>query len=225
MVETVWQDVRFGARMLTRNPGFTLVAVVSLAIGVGANAAMFSIADGMILRPLAVPAARSLVVVSGRSPDDQVRTASVSVPDYLDLRERARTFEGLLAAHGVEAGLGGRRGEPAVGRFGLAVSGNFFEVLKVGAAHGRTFAAEEDRVPGRDAVMVLSHDTWTQQFGADPSVVGRTIRLGGRDFTAIGVAPPGFGGLDIFLQPAFYVPLAMTPVLDPAGSSKPARAS
>jgi len=218
MVETVWQDVRFGARMLTKNPGFTLVAVVSLAIGVGANAAMFSIADGLILRPLAVPAARSLVVVSGRPPDDQVRTASVSVPDYLDLRERARTFEGLLATRGVEAGLGGRRGEPAVGRFGLAVSANFFEVLKVGAAHGRTFAAGEDRVPGRDAVLVLSHDTWTQQFGADPSVVGRTIRLGGRDFTAIGVAPPGFGGLDIFLQPAFYVPLAMTPLLDSAGS-------
>jgi len=218
MVETVWQDVRFGARMLTKNPGFTLVAVVSLAMGIGANAAMFSIADGLILRPLAVPASRSLVVVSGRSPDDQVRTASVSVPDYLDLRERARSFQGLVATRGVEAGLGGRRGEPAVGRFGLAVSGNFFEVLKVGAVHGRTFAADEDRVPGRDAVMVLSHDTWTQQFGADPSVVGRTIRLGGHDFTAIGVAPPGFGGLDIFLQPAFYVPLAMTPVLNPAGS-------
>ena len=225
MVETVWQDVRFGARMLTKNPGFTLVAVVSLAIGVGANAAMFSIADGMILRPLAVPAARSLVMVSGRSPDEQVRTASVSVPDYLDLRERARTFEGLLATRGVEAALGGRRGEPAVGRFGLAVSANFFEVLKVGAAHGRTFAAGEDRVPGRDAVMVLSHDTWTQQFGADPSVVGRTIRLGGHDFTAIGVAPPGFGGLDIFLQPAFYVPLAMTPRAGSRRVSKPARAS
>ena len=112
-----------------------------------------------------------------------------------------------------------------MGRFGLAVSANFFEVLKVGAAHGRTFAADEDRVPGRDAVVVLSHDTWTQQFGADPSVVGRTIRLGGHDFTAIGVAPPGFSGLDIFLQPAFYVPLAMTPVLDSARVAQPARAS
>ncbi|HEV8394055.1 MAG TPA: ABC transporter permease [Vicinamibacterales bacterium] len=216
----MWQDVRYGTRMLARNPGFALVAVMSIAIGVGANSAMFSITDGLILRPLAVPDARSLVTVSGRGPDGQLRFGAVSAPDFADLRERVRTFAGLLAATGVEVGLGARPGEPAVSRYGLAVSGNFFEALRVPAAVGRTFSASEDRVAGRDAVVVLSHSTWTQQFAADPSVIGRSLRLGARDFTVIGVAPAGFTGIDIFLEPAFYVPLAMVDTLLPAGAAR-----
>src|SRR5688572_5940602 len=214
----MWQDVRFGARMLARNPGFTLVAVLSLAIGVGANAAMFSVTDGLIFRPLGVPDARSLVTVSGRAPDGRVQAGTVSALDFADLRDRARTFDGLLAATGLEAGIGGRPGQPAVSRFGLAVSGNFFDVMRVRVARGRAFAADEDRVAGRDAVVVLSHTTWTQQFDSDPSLVGRAVRLGPRDFTVIGIAPEGFTGIDIFLEPAFYVPLAMAPALAPPGS-------
>jgi len=214
----MWQDVRFGARMLARNPGFTCIAVLSLAIGVGANSAMFSVADGLIFRPLPVPDAESLVVVSGRAPDGEIRMASVSVPDFRDLRERARSLDGLLATQGLEVALGGRPGQPATSRFGLAVSGNFFDLLRVPAGLGRTFAADEDQVAGRHAVVVLSHDTWTQQFGADPAIVGRTIRLGPREFTAIGVAAPGFTGLDNFIQPAFYVPLSMAPALLPPGA-------
>jgi len=179
----MWQDVRYGARMLARSPGFTLIAVISLAIGVGANSAMFSVTDGLIFRPLPVPDARSLVTVSGRAPDGVVRYASVSVPDFKDLRERARTFEGLVANQGVETSLTARPDQAAVGRYGVAVSANFFDVLRVPAALGRTFVPSEDAVANRDAVVVLSHNVWTQQFGADASIVGRTVRLGSRDFT------------------------------------------
>jgi macrolide transport system ATP-binding/permease protein len=214
----MWQDVRYGVRMLGRNPGFTLVAMLSLAIGVGANSAMFSVTDGLIFRPLPVPDARSLVTVSGRAPDGEVRYGTLSAPDFADLRERARTFEGLVANLGVEAGLGGRPGQAAVSRYGAAVSANFFDVLRVPAALGRTFATNEDAVPNRDAVVVLSHNTWTQQFDADASIVGRAVRVGSRDFTVIGVAAAGFTGLDIFLEPAFYVPLAMAPALSLPGS-------
>jgi predicted permease len=214
----MWQDVRYGARMLARNPGFTLVAVLSLAIGVGANAAMFSVTDGLIFRPLGVPDARSLVTVSGRAPDGEVRTGTVSALDFEDLRDRTRTFEGLLATTGLEAGIGGRPGEPAVSRFGLAVSGNFFDVLRVRVPRGRSFLPDEDRVAGRDAVVVLSHSTWTQRFDSDPSLVGRAVRLGPREFTVIGIAPEGFTGIDIFLEPAFYVPMAMAPALQSPGS-------
>ena len=214
----MWQDIRYGTRMLARNPGFTLIAVISLAIGVGANAAMFSVTDGLIFRPLPVPDPRSLVTVSGRAPDGEVRYGTVSAPDFKDLRDRARTFAGLAANQGIETGLGGHAGQATVSRYGVAVSANFFDVLRVPAALGRTFAASEDEVPGRDAVIVLSHNVWTQQFEADRSIVGRTIRVGPRDFTVIGVAAAGFTGLDIFLEPAFYVPLAMAPTLAPPGS-------
>ncbi len=214
MLETVWQDLRHGARVLAKNPGFTFVAVLSIAIGVGANAAMFSVADGLILRPLGVPDADGLVTVSARLPTGEVRNGAVSYPDYTDLRDRARSFEGLVASRGVIASIVGERDELAQGRFGLAVSGNLFDVLQVPPALGRTFARDEDRVPGRDRVVVLSHDTWTQQFAADPAIVGREIRLSGEPFTVIGVTPEGFTGLDLYVPPAFYVPLAMLPTLD-----------
>jgi predicted permease len=218
MLETVVRDLRHGARMLRKNPGFSLIAIASIAIGVGANAAMFSVADGLILRPLPVPRSQEMVSFAATTPAGDVEPDGVSYPDYVDLRERTRSFAGLLAARGFVASFAGRRGEPALGRFGLAVSGNLFDVLEVPAAIGRTFAPSEDAVPGRDPVMVLAHDTWTQVFGADPAILGQRVRVGGEELTVIGVAPASFTGLDIYLPPAFYVPLAMLPSL---GSTTP----
>jgi predicted permease len=215
MFETVWQDVRHGARMLAKNPGFSFVAIVSIAIGVGANAAMFSIADGLILRPLPVPAANELLTLSTITPTGEAKSG-ISYPDFADLRDRTRSFEGLAATDGIVASLARNRDEAAQGTFGQAVSANFFDLLRVRPALGRGFLPDEDRVPGRDAVTVLSHETWTEQFGADPAVIGREIRLTGTSFTVIGVAPEGFTGVDHFLAPAFYVPLAMLPTLNPA---------
>ena len=127
MIETVWQDLRHGARLLAKNPGFSLVAVLSIAIGVGANTAMFSIADGLIFRPLAVPEADKLVVVSGSRPTvDEGTDDEVSYLDYADVHDRARSFAGLAASRGIIASFARHQGEPASGKFGLAVSGNFF---------------------------------------------------------------------------------------------------
>jgi predicted permease len=214
MLETVWQDLRHGARMLAKNPGFSLIAIMSIAIGVGANAAMFSVADGLILRPLPVPDAHELVTVSATTPTGEVRN-TISYPDYADLRDRARSFEGLAATRGVVASFARHRDESAQGKYGLAVSANLFDVLHVRPALGRTFVPDEDRVAGRDAVVMLAHETWTQQFGSDPDIVGRQIRLTGEPFTVIGVAPEGFIGTGVYTPvTAFYVPLAMLATLD-----------
>ena len=118
MFETVWQDLRHGARMLAKNPGFSLIAIMSIAIGVGANAAMFSIADGLILRPLAVPAASELITLSATTPAGEVRNSGISYPDYVDIRNRARSFQGLAATRFVTASLATRRDESAHSTFG-----------------------------------------------------------------------------------------------------------
>ena len=213
MFETVWQDLRHGARMLAKNPGFSLIAVMSIAIGVGANAAMFSVADGLILRPLPVPAASELFTVSATMPTGEVRNSGISYPDYVDVRSRARSFQGLAATRFVAASLGTGRDESVQSTVGLAVSANLFDVLRVQPVMGRAFVPDEDRVIGRDAVVVLSHETWTEQFGADPTIVGREIRLTGSPFSVIGVTPQAFTGLNILQPVAFYVPIAMLPAL------------
>ncbi|HEU4691797.1 MAG TPA: ABC transporter permease, partial [Vicinamibacterales bacterium] len=213
MLETIWQDLRHGTRMLAKNPGFSLVAILSIAIGVGANAAMFSIADGLMLRPLPIPDPDGLLTVSATLPTGEIRSSGNSYPDYADLRDRAQSFEGLAAMDGISVAFARRRDESARGTFGLAVSANFFDVLRVRPVLGRTFLPDEDRVAGRDAVIILSHEIWTQQFAADPNIVGREIRLTGDPVTVIGVAPEGFTGPEHFVPPNFYVPLAMLPRL------------
>jgi predicted permease len=215
MLDTIWQDVRHGIRMLAKNPGFSLVAILSIAIGVGANTAMFSVADGLILRPLQLPDAGGLVTISATTPTGEVRPGSTSYPDYVELRDRARSFDGLAATRGLLAGVGRQRDQSAQGAFGLAVSANFFDVLRVQPALGRGFLPDEGRVVGRDAVVVLAHDTWTEQFGSDPGLVGQQVRLTGQPFTVVGIAPEGFTGAEFFFTPAFYVPLAMLPALEP----------
>ena len=209
------QDVRHGARMLLKNPGFTAIAVLSIAIGVGANAAMFSIADGLILRPLAVPDPGGVVVVGTTRPTGAVRYGGISYPDYVDLRDRVRSFAGLAATRTVLASLTRSRGEIAQGTLGAAVSANFFDVLRVRPALGRTFLPSEERASGGDAaVVVLAHDTWATRFSADPRIVGSQLRISGVPFTIVGIAPAGFNGTTQFLPAAYYVPLAMLPVID-----------
>ena len=215
MLDTVRQELRHGIRLLAKNPGFAVIATVSIAIGVGANTAMFSIADGLILRPLAVPAPRELVTVASTTPTGDVDD-EVSYPEYADIRSRAGSFNGLAASRGIVASFAYRRDDPAQGKFGLAVSGNFFDVLRVRPLMGRAFLPDDDRIGNGRPVVVLAHETWTQQFDADPMILGREIRLTGESFTVIGVAPEGFTGNSIFVPPAFYVPLAMLPALQTA---------
>jgi predicted permease len=214
-LERLWQDISHGARMLTKNPGFTLIAVLSIAIGVGANAAMFSVADGLLLRPLGVPDARELVVVGMTTPAGDRRYGGIAYPDYVDLRDRVQSFDSLAATRLVFASLTRNRDEIARGTTGTAVSANFFDVLRIRPALGRTFLPSEDRRTGDDAaVVVLAHETWTERFAADPRIIGSQIRISTTPFTIVGVAPEGFTGTNLFLPSAYFVPLSMLPAID-----------
>ncbi len=204
-----FKEIRYAFRMLAKNPGFTAIAAVSLALGIGANSAIFSFADGLMLRPLSVPQPDKLLTVTTSTPGDQFGGAA-SFPDYRDLRDKSQTFENLAAYRFYTFGFAPSAGVQPQMRLGFLVSDNFFQTAQVQPAVGRAFLPDEGKVPGRDAVAVLSYDFWRTQFGADRGIAGRVIRLNGIDFTVIGVTPRDFTGLNPIIRPAFYAPLSMT---------------
>jgi macrolide transport system ATP-binding/permease protein len=209
----VLKDVKYAARMLAKNKAFTAVAVCSLAIGIGANSAIFSFADALLLRPLPVMKPSGIVTVNPAPAGTFGADSSVSYPDYLDFRDRNRSFDGLVA---FQYGQFGYAPNPSVVpemQFGLFVSGNFFRVLGVEPTVGRGFRASEDRVAGRDRVAILSHDFWLARFNGADSAIGSKLRLNGVEFTVVGVALTAFTGVDQFVKPAIYVPIAMSPAL------------
>jgi len=210
-LERFWQDLQYGFRMLIKNPGFTLVAVISLAIGIGANSAMFSLADGLILRPLPVPHPNEIVTAGYDTSVGGFGSISASYRDYLDFRNTSKSFDGLLAHTSYSFGFSKGPDSPAQLKMGMLVTGNFFRVLGVEPELGRGFSDEEDQVPGRDAVVVLGHDLWEKDFAADTTILGKHIRLSGIEFTVIGVAPERFTGLDNYFRPALFVPVTMWP--------------
>jgi hypothetical protein len=215
MMTVIWQDLRNGTRLLARSPGFTLIAVVSLAIGIGANTATFSFADGLLLRPLPVPRASEVLTVGSLNvTTGGTNVLQTSYPDYVDLRDASGSFEGgLTALETAPVSFAATTDATPEIRMAALVSGNFFDAMRVPAALGRTFRADEDAVPGRDAVAILSHRFWESALAADRAVLGRIVRVGGIDFTVIGVAPEAFTGLDLFMRPDFYAPLMMWPAL------------
>ncbi|HEY1251639.1 MAG TPA: ABC transporter permease [Thermoanaerobaculia bacterium] len=202
-------DVRYAARSLRRTPGLTAFIVLTIALGVGMTATPLSMLDALIFRPYPVPHPGSVVTLVSTSRDNAFD--SFSYPEYRDIRDHVRSYDGVVAHSGLmPVGFSPRAVEIPRIRGALLVSGNFFRSLDVEPRIGRGFRDDEDRVPGRDAVVVLGADFWKSEFGGDSSVVGRTIRLNGRDFTVIGVAPEGFTSLYIFDRPDVFVPLAMS---------------
>jgi predicted permease len=187
---------------------------------VGANAGIFSFADAVLLRPL--PVAHPSEVLSVRtqtlSQNSLLRLGSGlwSYEDFLDYRRQNRSFEGLVAFELVPAGFARDANSQAQLKMGFLVTGDFFRVLGVEPSIGRGFRPDENEALARDAVVVLSHDLWEQEFSSDPSIVGRQIRLGGLDFSVVGIAPESFTGMDQYIRPAFYVPLMMGPKLVPS---------
>jgi predicted permease len=202
-------DVRYAIRSLRRAPGLAAFVVVTLALGIGMTATPFSMLDALVFRPYPVPRPDDVVTLVSKSRDRGFE--SFSYREYLDIRDGAHSYDGVIAnAPLVSVGYSAEAGTTPRVKGGLLVSGNYFRVLGVEPALGRGFRDDEDQVPGRDAVVVLGPEFWKNEFGSAPSVVGRTIRLNGREFTVIGVAPEGFTGLYIFNRPDFYVPLAMS---------------
>lgn len=215
------RDLRYGCRMLARNPTFTIVSVVSLAIGIGANCAAFSFADAILLRPLPVPRPGEVLTVGSTVSLEGTGNAVASYPEYVEIRDRSQTFDGLAGFTNTTVGFAADPRTPPKLRLGMLVSGNFFTAMAVEPQFGRTFRPDEDRVPGRDAVLVLGYDFWEQQFGGDPSILGRTVRLNGIEFTIVGVAPASFTGLDQFARFDFYAPLMMWPRLTADSNDRP----
>jgi len=204
-------DVRYAIRSLRRTPGLTAFVVITLALGIGMTATPFSMLDALIFRPYPVPDPGSVVTLVSTSHDNSFD--SFSYREYLDIRDHTKSYDGVIANAQLQTvGFSAQPGATPLVRGGLLVSGNYFRVLAVAPQLGRGFRDDEDAVPGRDAVAVLAPDFWNREFGGDPSVVGRTIRLNGIGFTVIGVAPDTFPGMFIFSRPDFYMPLAMARV-------------
>src|SRR5256714_6850185 len=207
-------DLRFAFRQLLKNPGFTAVAVLTLALGIGLNAGIFTILNAVALRPLRVQGSERLVCVFQdfsrnrgrvlRNVYDDANRASYS--EYREYRDNNHIFSGLVAyAPSVTATLGGERPQQIIGTL---ASGNYFEVLKVRPSLGRGFRDSDCTTPGESAVVVLSDELWRNGFGADPSIIGRAITLNRTPFVVIGVAPAGFRGTEV-VPTAFWVPLTM----------------
>jgi predicted permease len=206
------QDVRYGFRRLRTSPGFTLVAVMSLALGIGANTAIFSLVDTVLLRPLAVARPDRLVELYGTLHGGADYTIQSHL-NFKDYRERNRTLSGLMAYRFAPMSLSHDGNNQRV--WGYLVSGDYFDVLGVSPVMGRFFVPEEDRVPGERAVAVISYDCWRKRFNSDPSVVGRDVMLNGLKFNVVGVAPKGFVGTEVAYAPEMFVPLMMSPQIEP----------
>jgi predicted permease len=189
LMENFIQDLRYGVRVLLKSPGFTAVAVIALALGIGANTAVFSVVNAVLLKPLPYKDSDRLVLMTGASLETGQLRGSVSPPDFLDYREQNTTLERLAAVAGASFSL---TGGPEPERVQSArVSEGFFEALGVGPAYGRTFASEEEQ-SGRDQVVILGNGLWRRRFGADPNVLGQTITLNDKSYLVVGVMPEGF---------------------------------
>jgi predicted permease len=208
----MFKDLRYALRIFRKNPGFAAVAICSLAIGIGANSAIYSFADGLLLRPLPVAEPSRILNISHVTTGAFGANTSISYPDYVDLRDRNHTFDGLIATSYASFGFAADRTTQPRRKFGIFVSGNFFQVLGVTPQVGRRFRTDEDNVAGKNPVVVLGHDLWVSEFGKNPAVSGRSLWLNGTEFTIIGVAPETFPGLGQ-VKPALFVPLAMSAAL------------
>ena len=215
------QDVRYGARLLRRNPIFALTAALSLAIGIGANTTVFSIANRLLLRePAGVADPDRLVDIGPISESGGFMEPFLSYPLYLEIRERVTTLESVYALPDRAAGdepRGARTGRERI--FSTFVTGNYFTALGVRAAAGRLFGAGDSERPGESPIAVLSHGFWMRRFNGDPSVVGQTLQLTGRPYTVVGVAPAGFQGTSLVTSADLWLPVSMRSTGPEAGPS------
>ena len=205
-MESLLQDIRYGMRMLTKNLAITAVAVLTLALGIGANAAIFSGVSAFVLRPLPVPDAHELVRPVELAEDRGI-SDEISYPDFSDYRNQSTVFESLSAEDMVALALDAETQSDVI--WGQVVSGTYFDVVRIKPILGRTFLPEEDRTPGAHPVVVIGHSLWKRRLGSDPDIVGKTLRLSNRAYEVIGVAPESFTGSKFALSMDFWVPMAM----------------
>src|SRR4026209_123913 len=205
-MENLIKDIRYGVRMLMKNTGVTLVAGITLALGIGANTAIFSGVSAFLMRPLNVPNAdevlRPLEITEDRGTTDEM-----SYPDDLEYRNQSTSFTGLAAEDMLSAAVDAENQSDVI--WGQVVSANYFYVLQVKPVLGRTFLRDEDKTPGANAVVVLSHSFWQRRLAADPNIVGKTVQLNNRAYEVIGVAPQSFAGTKFALALDLWTPMSM----------------
>lgn len=200
-MQTLLQDLRYGARMLLKNPGFTLIAVLTLALGIGANTAIFSVVNALLLRPLPYQESDRLVMLGEKT--SAGRRTTVAYPNFEDWRVRSRSFEAMASVRGQSFNLTGL--EQAAQVRGRTVNWNFFQVLGINPQIGRLFTTEDDRY-GASRVALLSNAMWKEKFGGDGGIIGKAITLDNQPYTVIGAMPPGF---EYFRRDDLYVPIGL----------------
>ncbi|HKY03833.1 MAG TPA: ABC transporter permease, partial [Blastocatellia bacterium] len=204
-MSSLMQDLRYSVRLLLKQPGFTAVAVIMLALGIGANTSIFSVINAALLRPLPFENPDRLVIVNETVRRDTVETRPASYMDFTDWRERNQTFEDLAAFDDPGLNLSGGDGSERV--TSEIVSASYFTILGVNARIGRTFLPEEDRAPDASPVTVLSHRLWQRRFNSDPNIVNQTLKINEKDFTVVGVMPEGFVGVTGTAE--IWIPMTM----------------
>src|SRR5262245_27404475 len=202
MMQNLWQDLRYGARMLLKAPGFTSITVITLALGIGATTAVFSVVRSILLRPLPYSAGDRLMLIWGTNESAGQLRDVISGPNFLDLQRQNSTFDGLAAFASTEMTVRHESGAGVIGR--LEVTPEFFSVVGVQPMLGRAFEPD-DGLAGRDQVALLTHGYWLRQFGGDPAIVGKTLSMIGQPHTVVGVLPPDF---QFFVKPEVVTPLA-----------------
>jgi predicted permease len=209
IVDDLRADLRYAVRTLLRTPGFALMAIVSLALGIGANTVVFSVVNALVLKPLPIEHPEHVFFlqfgVAGRHP-------TTSFPNYRDLRDRSVSFDGLVGYRISPINL--ENGAAPVRTWGYLATGNYFDVLGLKPVVGRFFHQEDDRHVGEAPYAVLSYECWQGRFGSNPAIIGRTVRLNRTPFTVIGVAPKGFRGTEVFFRPDLWVPMMMEPQIE-----------
>jgi len=198
-VETLFSDLRFSLRVLKKSPGFTVVAIGTLALAIGANALVFAVLNALILRPLNLPDEKSLYAI------ERGENGFVSYPDYVDLRDRNRTFESIAAFNIIQPSID--TGHEPSRAWAFETSGNYFETLKVQPYLGRLFRASDEQGSNSAPYIVLSYPYWHSHFQDDPNVIGRTVQVNKHPYTVVGITPPGFHGTLLFINPDLFVPL------------------
>jgi predicted permease len=222
-MQNLWQDVRFGLRVLLKSPGFTAVAVLTLALGIGANTAIFSLMNQVLLRTLPIKNPGELEILRAPGPmtghisTDGDETESFSYPMYKGLRDTNAVFSGILARYGFSASVS-NHGQTDRAR-GEVVTGNYFEVLGVQPAIGRLFTPDDDKVPSAAPYVVFSHSYWERHFGSDPSILNKVLLINNVEMTVVGVAQAGFSGVQVGRTPDLYVPMMMTPLMTEYGET------
>jgi predicted permease len=206
----MFQDLRYGVRMLLKKKSFTVIAVLSLALGTGANTAIFSLINTVLLRPLPIQNPQQLVALNNTAENHLFPT--FSYPNYKDFRDRNDVFSGLIGYRFTPLSLSHDGVNERV--WGYEVTGNYFEVLGVDAALGRAMSSDDDRTPGGHPIAVMSYKCWQQRFGRDQSIIGKDVIVNGRSYMVIGVAPQGFYGTEVISAPDLFFPIAMQEQLD-----------